>query len=115
MHDHLKSSELCSGDLAVRTVLAEAGGRGVIDLTLTHKAFKDYLLGPVLADMGINNNIIETLRSVMGSHKAYREHLCPLPSSGSSTNASWQAGWALPLLDYVAFVEAGMMTAAHQI
>ena len=65
--------------------------------------------------MGINNNIIETLRSVMGSHKAYREHLCPLPSSGSSADTSWQAGRALPLLDYVAFVEAGLMTVVHQL
>ena len=48
MHDHLKSSELCSGDLAVRTVLGEAGGRGFIDFMLIHKVFKDYLLGPVL-------------------------------------------------------------------
>lgn len=109
MHDHLKSRELTPADIAVRTVLGDAGGRGFIDLMLAHKAFKDYLLGPVLVELGINHAITDTLRRVLGSHKSYRENLCHLPGSGSMANTSWQAGWALPLLEYVAFVEASTM------
>jgi hypothetical protein len=108
LQDYLRSKELRIGDISVRYMIGDtaSGNRGLVDLLLLQKDFKEYLLGPILTEMGCSEDVKAKLNSALDSHTAYRTNLTSHAGSFEVTaNTSWQVGWPRPLLDLVAFIE----------
>jgi hypothetical protein len=108
LQDYLRSKELRLSDISVRYMIGDtsSNNRGLIDLLLLQKEFKEYLLGPILTEMGCTEDVKAKLIQALDSHAGYRTNLTS--HSGDVeviANTSWQVGWQRPLLDLVAFIE----------
>ena len=111
MHDLLDAKELRLQELNSRSMIGDTHNKGYIDLLLTQMHFKEYLLGPVLAEIGVKSEVVDLIRLKLGSHSDYRASMTALPTTEVAANCSWMAGMDPALLTYIQFVEDGSSSA----
>jgi hypothetical protein len=107
LKDCIVAKEVRLTDISVRYLVGDGNNKGFLDFLMLQKEMKEYLLGPLLTELGLSDNIKDKLVSVFDSHDSYRRKLSAYPDDELQVqpNTTWQAGWPRPLLDYVGFIE----------
>lgn len=104
VRDRIERNLMTPKDFPERTLIGKSTGKGLIDLYLMKFDMLKHMMTHVLDSIKLPSEVKAMVPRVLGTHKAYSQHLSPVEGA-RSVDMSWRRDWTNSSIMSLGFLE----------